>query len=201
MNIDINEGTKNIKREWIESLTIILIVMFINIFIFGITTVRGESMDPTLNNNDRLLLKKYGATLQIEKYDRGDIVVFKSPLEKDKRLFIKRIIGLPGDKINILDGKVFVNDKCIEETYIKNNSYTKELLYGENFTVPEGEIFVVGDNRLRGGSNDSRSFGSIPLEDIKGKVILRVFLLISLEKISDNIYSSSKINFRNIFYI
>lgn len=201
MNIDINEGTKNIKREWIESLTIILIVMFINIFIFGITTVRGESMDPTLNNNDRLLLKKYGATLQIEKYDRGDIVVFKSPLEKDKRLFIKRIIGLPGDKINILDGKVFVNDKCIEETYIKNNSYTEELLYGENFTVPEGEIFVVGDNRLRGGSNDSRSFGSIPLEDIKGKVILRVFLLISLEKISDNIYSSSKINFRNIFYI
>lgn len=175
MNIDFNEGSKNNKREWIESLTIILVVMFINIFIFGITTVSGESMNPTLSNNDRLILKKYRATLQIEKYDRGDIVVFKSPLEKDKRLFIKRIIGLPGDKINISDGKVFVNDKYIEETYIENNLYTEELLYGDNFIVPEGEIFVVGDNRLRGCSNDSRNFGSILLEDIKGKVILRVF--------------------------
>lgn len=175
MNIDFNEGSKNNKREWIESLTIILIVMFINIFIFGITTVRGESMNPTLSNNDRLLLKKYGATLEIEKYHRDDMVVFKSPLEKDKRLFIKRIIGLPGDKINISNGDVFVNNKCIEETYIENNSYTEELFYGNNFIVPEGEVFVVGDNRSRGGSNDSRSFGSIHLENIKGKVMLRVF--------------------------
>ena len=175
MKVYIKDNMKNTKRELLESITIILTVIFINIFIFGITTVSGDSMNPTLKNKDRLLLKKYGATLQTEKYNRGDIVVFKSPLEDDKRLFIKRILGIQGDKINILDGKVFVNDKYIEESYVELGSYTEGLLYGKDFIVAEGEIFVLGDNRLSGKSNDSRSFGSISIEKVKGKVVFRVF--------------------------
>lgn len=163
------------KNEIIELVITFAIVIFINTFIFGITTVSGESMNPTLENRDRLILKKYGSVLRIEEYNYGDIVVLKSPLENDKRLFIKRVIGTPGDKIEIKNGELYINNNHIEENYIDNNSYTEPLSYGQNYLVPENEFFVIGDNRLPGGSNDSRGFGSISLSEIKGKVVFRIF--------------------------
>ena len=172
---DVNKTSKINKRDWIESIIIIMVVIVINVFVFNITTVSGESMNPTLENGDILILKKYEALLKTEEYKRGDIIVFKSPLYKDKRSFIKRVVGIPGDKINILEGNLYINDEYINETYIENESFTESLSYGENYIVPEGMIFVIGDNRLPGGSDDSRSFGSVSIEGIKGKVVLRIF--------------------------
>ncbi|MDR7857877.1 signal peptidase I [Tissierella sp.] len=163
------------KREWIESLIIIIVGIFINTFIFSITAVSGESMAPTLEDGDRLLLRKYKVVLNTEEYNRGDIVVFRSPLEDDSRAFVKRVIGVPGDKINILEGKLYINDEYIKETYVESKSFTESLLYGVNYIVPKDEVFVIGDNRLPRGSNDSRSFGSVSMEEIKGKVVFKIF--------------------------
>ncbi len=166
---------KTIKQEWIESLIIIIVGILINTLVFSITAVSGESMAPTLEDGDRLLIRKYKVVLNTEEYNRGDIVVFRSPLEGDNRSFIKRVIGFPGDKINILDGKLYINDKYIKEPYVENKLFTESLLYGENYIVPKDEIFVIGDNRFPRGSNDSRSFGSISSKEIEGKVVFKIF--------------------------
>lgn len=146
----------------------------INTFIANIIDVRGSSMKPTLEEGDRLLLKKYKAVFKLEKYRNGDIIVFKSPLKDNKGLYVKRIVGIAGDKINIIDGKVYVNDKYLEESYIDDEVFTEALIYGKDFIVPENEVFVIGDNRLPGKSNDSRLFSSIPIESVAGKVSYRV---------------------------
>lgn len=170
-----NKSIKDDKVEWSEIIIPVIAALFINLFVLNITTVSGESMNPSFENGDRLILKKYETILKTEKYVIGDIIVFKSPLENDDRLFIKRVIGIPGDEINILDGELYINNQHIDEPYIENESFTESLLYGTSYTVPEAEVFVMGDNRFFGGSNDSRSFGSVPLENIKGKVVFRVF--------------------------
>lgn len=179
MNNKSNEENKNSKEErktFIKQiLVVIILAFFIRTFIFNVTYVSGDSMNPTLSHKDRLIVKKYESVLNIEEYARGDVVVFKSPLEKDNRTFIKRVIGVPGDKINILDGKIFINDDYIEEGYIEEDSFTESLTYGENYIVPESEVFVIGDNRLPGGSNDSRRFGSISVNEIKGRAVFRIF--------------------------
>jgi len=183
MEISLNnkkEPMKSNKREWFETIFIIIIMIVIKIFILDITYVSGQSMSPTIEDGDSLLLKKYESILNIEEYNRGDIIVFESPLDKEgkpflKKMFVKRVIGLPGDKINISEGKVFVNNESIDEVYIENDSFTDSLYYGDNYIVPEGEIFVIGDNRGPGASNDSRSFASISLESIKGKAVFRIF--------------------------
>lgn len=171
-----NKKTNNDIKDWIKSISVaILIAVFIKTFIFNVTYVKGESMYPTLEEGDRLILKKYETVLETQEYKRGDIVVFKSPLENDNRSFIKRVIGLPGDKINILNGKVYINDKEIKESYTEKELFTEPLIYGNSYIVLENELFVIGDNRLPGKSNDSRGFGPIELEGIEGKVLLRIF--------------------------
>ncbi len=170
-----NEPSKMNKRDWIETIMIGIVVIFLNIFVFNITIVKGESMNPTLENGDRLILKKYETLLKTEEYKRGDIVAFRSPIEKDDRFFVKRVVGISGDQISILEGDLYINGDYINEPYVQNESFTESLSYGEDFVVPADEIFVMGDNRFPGGSNDSRSFGSVPIELIKGKVVLRIF--------------------------
>lgn len=178
MNNNLNEKKKTKvtnRKDWIESIFIIMVAIFINTCIFNVTYVKGDSMNPTLEEGDRIVLKKYEAILNTEEYNKEDIVVFKSPIEGDKRSFIKRIIGIPGDIINISDGRLYVNDEYVKEAYIEENSFTESLIYGENYKVLEDEVYVIGDNRFPGGSNDSRSFGTISLKEIKGKLVFRIF--------------------------
>lgn len=171
-----NRKEKNNKIEWLKSFAIAIIIsFFIKFLIFDVTYVKGDSMNPTLEEGDRLILKKYGTVLDIEEYDRGDIVIFPSPLENDRRLFIKRIIGLPGDKIDIIDGQIYINDEYVFEPYIQKHSFTQSIIFGNNYIVPKNHIFVIGDNRTNRGSFDSRHFGSVPIEKVKGKIIFRVF--------------------------
>ena len=124
----------------------------------GFVKVDGESMQPTLNNNDIVIYKK-----NIRNIKRFDIVIFKF----NNSLFIKRVIGLPEEKIEYRENNLYVNGEVILENFKK--SITNDLIID---SIPENEIFVLGDNRIF--SSDSRDFGSIKLSDIKGIMILKL---------------------------
>ena len=141
--------------------------------------VSGASMEPTLFNNDYVVTEKLH--LYAGLINRGDVVVFKSPLQDSIHL-IKRIIAIPGDTIMIIDGSVIINDTVLEETYIIGATYAGEYLEeGEEITVSEGEYILLGDNRIR--SNDSRSWGPVSRASIVG-VVAAIYWPISRFSIS-----------------
>jgi signal peptidase I len=143
------------------------------IFIAFPTEVKGISMEPNFHTGDRVIISKIN--YKIGKINRGDVVVLKSPNNSEIDYF-KRVIGIPGDKIMIKDGKVYLNDQLLKEDYINvetntwENGYVKE---GVVVTIPNDEVFVMGDNRPR--SLDSREFGPVPINSIDGKAIYRYY--------------------------
>ncbi len=158
---DIKKGKKSMIRELLETVISAGIIAFIIItFIGQVTVVRGASMEPTLHDNERLIANKI--SYRFETPERGEIIIFKPPLEI-KRNYIKRIIGVPGDKIEITEGEIYLNDKKLEEPYVKNRSY-------ENMPptiVPDNSFFVLGDNRPN--SSDSRYWGFVPRKNVVGR--------------------------------
>ena len=205
-----NEKTKNIL-EWIECIVIaIILALLIRYFIGTPTVVRMESMYPTLEQNQRLILNRWARTTK-KMPERGDIIPFEQPsdtyisveeadfenpvavynnepdnliskftyyvLEWGKTSYIKRVIGLPGEHLQISNGKVYINGEELDESaYLKDDVYTDD--YGGVFTdivVPEGYVFAMGDNRTK--SADSRRFGCVPIEKIEGKVAIRFWPL------------------------
>lgn len=158
--------------EWIKTIFIAVIVaLCIKSFVFNTTLVIGESMYPTLQEKDRLFINKY--SIPFKGYNRGDIVILRAPDVRNKS-YIKRVIGVVGDTIEIIDGKVYLNGKMLEESYIEKDSYT-HTYYEEKWEVPEGYVFVLGDNRREWASKDSRFFGCIPVSSLKGKADYRYF--------------------------
>ncbi|MEK7078431.1 MAG: signal peptidase I [Patescibacteria group bacterium] len=143
------------------------------LFIMQPNQVKGASMDPTFNTGDYIFTSK--VTYKFRGYNRGDVVVFKSPRNPDIE-YIKRIIGLPGDKVMVKDSEVYVNGIKLTENYIAaktnlwENGFSKN---GAEITVPDGELFVMGDNRPR--SSDSREFGPVPEDGVIGQVFYRYF--------------------------
>lgn len=153
----------------------ILIVFFIiNQFFFAPVMVDGDSMEPTLINGDYLLLNKFS---DIERFD---IVVFPPPDQEDTQ-YVKRIIGLPGDTIEYHEDVLYLNGEPTDQPFLDGSVNMDASIYSSgDFTlltllgvevVPEGQYFVLGDNRLN--SRDSRSFGFVEQESILGKVSLR----------------------------
>lgn len=126
--------------------------------------IKGQSMHPTFPDGEYLLTEKvsyYRGNPQ-----RGDVIVFKPPISEDE--FIKRVIALPGETVMVLNGKVFINNEELKEDYIKvETSPSSFLSEGERYTVPEGNYFVMGDNRPN--SSDSRAWGPITKKVITGK--------------------------------
>ena len=200
--MQINGKTKEIL-EWGYCIIIALVLaLLIKYFIGTPTVVQMESMKPTLIENQRLILSRMGRTFkQIPDYE--DIITFEAPnvnvttvdqknpvahydykpkglwqnfkyyvLEIGKKSFIKRVVGRPNDHIEIKDGKVYRNEQELDEPYLQPGVTTKSSVYND-FVVPEGYVFAMGDNR--GFSPDCRDFGCIPLEKIEGKVILRIW--------------------------
>lgn len=163
----------------------LIIAVFIRTFLFSTTYVSGQSMAPTLSDRDYLIVQKLGISPfyidSIGHLDHGDIVIFKNSF--DRRLFIKRVIGLPGDRVEIHHGKVYLNGLELEEDYIHQAVSTEALNLEGGHIVPEAHVFVIGDNRFPGESFDSRQLGDIPISQIKGKVDLRLFPLSKLGKI------------------
>lgn len=140
-------------RELIPYIIVIVVVVFIRTFIVTPVKVNGTSMYPTLDGGEIMLLNKLG------KIDRYDIVVLKIDAENDN--LIKRIIGLPGETVEIKDNKVYINDKEFEDSFGYGITYNIDKV-----TLGDDEYFVLGDNRIV--SLDSRVFGKIKKKDIKG---------------------------------
>ena len=146
---------------------IILIIILLKIYVISPIRVNGTSMDPTLENGDIMILNKIG--YRITKIKRFDIVVIKY---KDE-LLIKRVIGLPGEKIKYVNNTLYVNGKKLDEEFDKTYTYNFSLKEIGSTTVPDDSYFVLGDNREV--SKDSRSIGFIDREDIVGKSSLTLF--------------------------
>ncbi|WP_066056601.1 signal peptidase I [Robertmurraya korlensis] len=171
-----SEATKKEVYSWVKSIVFALIVAIIcRNFLFSPAIVYGESMLPTFQEHDRLLLSK------VSEIQRFDLVVFNAP-DSDER-YIKRVIGLPGDIVEVKDDTLYINGKQIEEPYLEDikkdllfdkltGDFTLEELTGEA-VVPEGTLFVMGDNRLH--SKDSRFFGPIPISSLIGEVKLQIY--------------------------
>lgn len=120
-------------------------------------------MEPTLHDGQRLLVSKFSYRLQSPL--RGDIIVFRSPVSRGDDL-IKRVIATPGERVEVVNGLVYVNGKALEESYISR----RDLSNLEPQRVPDGKVFVLGDNRPN--SEDSRFFGVIAQDKIKGKAVV-----------------------------
>ena len=143
-----------------------LVFGFVRPFVMEAFWIPSGSMIPTLQINDRVLVNKF--IYRFTEPERGDIVVFESVESSDEDL-IKRVVGLPGDEIAVRGGKLFVNGEPQKEPY--TNQKLPDTTSFAQTTVPEGHVFVMGDNR--GNSQDSRVFGPLPRENIEGEAFLR----------------------------
>jgi signal peptidase I len=147
----------------------IIISVALNLFVVQVTEVRQRSMEPTLEQDDRVLVSK--VHYRFGSPGRGDIIVFNSPMPQATIPFVKRVIALGGDTVDLRGGSVFVNDQLLVVPQAQGGTLPQSPAITYPFTVPEGHVFVFGDNRL--SSSDSRTFGSVPIGNIIGKVILR----------------------------
>ena len=202
-----NSNLKEIL-EWVYCIIIALILAVIFRYFIGTpTVVKQVSMYPTLIQDQRLWLNRWGRTTK-KMPERGQIITFEEPskinysyseidsknpiakyenksktrwfinnfLEIGKRSYIKRVIALPGEHVEIKEGKVFINGKELEETYLQDGVVTDVVGVGfDDFIVPDRSVFAMGDNRNH--STDCRAFGCIPLEKVESTVAIRIWPL------------------------
>jgi len=178
-------GKKKFVKEYIEPIVIaVLIALFIRAFIIQAFKIPSSSMEPTLLVGDYLLVNKfiYGVRIpyssikffEYKKPKRGDIIVFIFPKDR-KKDFIKRVIGTEGEKVTILHNKIYIDDKLIDDPW---GHFTRPRSSIEDYgpvKVPEGSLFVMGDNR--DNSQDSRFWGFVNINEVKGKAFIIYFSL------------------------
>lgn len=152
-------------RGWVRDLLIASgLALVIIVFLYQPVKVEGTSMTPLLHDQERIFINKF--IYKYEPIQRGDVVVFWYPRDRNKS-FIKRVIALPGETVEIRGGRVFVEDRLIDEPYVPPQ-YADSSSFGP-LRMPEGEYFLMGDHRS--SSNDSRVFGPVPEELIYGKAV------------------------------
>ncbi|HHW66803.1 MAG: signal peptidase [Epulopiscium sp.] len=160
--------------EWLKDILIALgVTLFITTFIYQNTQVIGDSMEPTLQDGNAIIVNKFIYRFQQPK--RGDIIAFKYS-QNPSQHFIKRIIAIEGDKIDIRDGKVYLNDQVLEENYILEPMDTIKI-GNMHFpiVIPKDSYFVMGDNRNVSFDSRYTEVGLIPLSYISGKAVLRIW--------------------------
>jgi signal peptidase I len=204
-NNKLKKSKGRVIREYAESIVIaILIALFIRAFVVQAFKIPSSSMEPTLLVGDHLLVNKfiYGIKLPFidrkfliyKEPQRGDIVVFIFPKDK-KKDFIKRVVGAPGDTVEIRRKKIYINGKLWDDPYgVYRDAEATGLVPRDNFgpvVVPTEHVLVMGDNRDR--SFDSRFWGFVPFDQIKGKALI---LYWSWDKLSKNI--TEKVRFKRI---
>ena len=192
--------------EWIICIVVAFtLALLIKYFLFTPTLVKQKSMQSTILNGERVLINRLVRTFNWD-LERGDIITFEAPsdpyklanggtkaeykdieglvnsffynvMEVDKISYIKRVIGIAGDVIEIKNGDVYVNNEKLEESYLDEGIKTVLPDKGvpTKFTVPEGYIFAMGDNREE--SMDCRAFGCVPVEKVEGRVSIRIWPL------------------------
>ncbi len=149
-------------KDVLETL-ILSIVLFVGVNVISARIrVDGASMEPTLTTGEYVVLNRL--SYRVGTPQRGDIIVFHPPTEPQDE-YIKRVIGLPGDEVEVRDGTVYVNGQPLDETYL--NTKTN---YPGTWRVPAGQLFVLGDNR--NNSQDSHEFGTISMGSVIGKAVL-----------------------------
>lgn len=152
---------------WRFLLDIVETVVLSAILFLGINAISarirvdGFSMEPTLHNGEFVIVNKMA--YQFGEPKHGDVIVFRYPRDPDQE-YIKRVIGLPGDRVRIINGEVYVNDERIEEPYI-----AAAPRYQSEWGVPEGSLFVLGDNR--NNSSDSHNWGPVAMEYVIGRAL------------------------------
>lgn len=164
---------KNIL-EWVKDILIAVVIAGVILLFFKPIIIQQHSMEPNFQPGDYVITSRQAYTIFGEPA-RGDIIVFKSELLDDEgnvKNLIKRIIALPGDTIAIKDGYTYINGEKIDEPYVAEQGISGEM---DEITIPEGQFFVMGDNR--GVSEDSRSarVGTVSEESLVGKVVLRLY--------------------------
>lgn len=148
--------------ETIQTLVLAVILYFLIDSVMARVRVDNISMQPTLKPGEFILVNK--VEYKLGQIHRGDIIVFHYPLNPNED-YIKRVIGVPGDTITVRDARVYVNNQVISEPYI-----SAPPQYNGSWDVPDGKVFVLGDNRNQ--SSDSHSWGTVPLENIVGKALV-----------------------------
>jgi signal peptidase I len=152
---------------WLRDLSVaVVIAIIIILFLYQPVKVEGTSMTPALVNDERIFINKFVYRFGFSDIVRGDTIVFWAP-EDPTKSYIKRVIGVPGDVIEIVDGTVVLNGQRLEESYIRSDyrdrtSMTRRL-------IEAGHYFVLGDHR--NSSNDSRSWGTVARDAIYGKAV------------------------------
>ncbi|WP_424950228.1 signal peptidase I [Deinococcus sp.] len=205
-----------LQRLWKELLEPIVFAVLITQFLGTVVGVDGVSMMPSLRHHERVFVPKYETWLHkvgIGNFHRGDILIFKPPVGTEVRSFlnlwtyrpflIKRLIGLPGDKIKITAGITYVNGKALDAAFTTDywkqqgcwdtgsqqanqttTAYPKNIVPDQaEIIVPAGRYFVQGDNRTLSGSEDSRFFGTVPLRDVAGRATAVIWPIMRQENV------------------
>jgi signal peptidase I len=160
-----SSGLHRELRAWARDLVIALgLAVIIIVFFYQPVKVEGTSMSPLLSDQERIFINKF--LYHFGPIERGDVVVFWYPLDHTKS-FIKRVVGLPGDEVEIRRGRVYINGRTLEEPYVPPE-FIDTAAYGP-MRVPRDSYFVMGDHRI--SSNDSRIFGPVPAAFIYGKAV------------------------------
>ncbi|MHB1314950.1 MAG: signal peptidase I [Christensenellales bacterium] len=147
----------------------VVITLGLRFFVVEFVNVDGSSMEPTLHNNEKLLVDKI--SYQFDSPERGEIIICRYPDREG--VYVKRVIGLSGETVSLKDGDVYINDNRLEDKYF--TPLVKDTRDMEPVTVPKDSVFVMGDNRTDSLDSSSTSIGTIPLKEVIGVARLRVW--------------------------
>ena len=164
---------------WIVTIALaLLLAIVIRTFVFVVATVDGPSMQPTLTSNDRLFVTKF--TYTFTDVERGDIVICRYNTISYPDMYVKRVIGLPGETVSIMDGVVYINGAPLKEDYTLPSTSFDRYYNMDAVYIPTGYVFVMGDNRNNSADSRMESVGAISVDNIIGKAQARIFPFTSM---------------------
>ncbi len=178
------DAGRTILREIVETIALFLVVFIVSRLTIGNYAILGQSMEPNYHENQRLLVDKVSPLLF--GYNRGDVVIVRSPIQDIE--LIKRLIGKPGDVVELRDNQVYVNGMLLDEPYLPPNAQSGLYFDTNRWTLGEDQYFIMGDNRSF--SQDSRAFGPVPADHIIGRALLLYWPLSDLHFVQHHTYAN-----------